>query len=191
MGLKTGKVLSTAIKKNRADIEILTCVVEIRKNQNVTAEWFNAFNESVGPLTGDWVVIAPRDQTYGGYLAFGFIDIINQLFAAGGVKIIFGRDAAGSVKTKITLTDSEIIIENPSTAKIVLSDDKIILNSGTGAALEAQRLQTVLTNFSQAIVTEFGRVAAGVLLNPTTPYVPAPTIPVDISAARSETVNLP
>lgn len=191
MGLSAGKILSTSIEKNRAGIELVTCIVEIRKNQNVTAEWINAVGESATPLPGDGVLLAPREQSFGGYLAFGFVDIINQIFSTAGVKVIFGRDSQGKAKTKITLTDSEIVLENPVAAKIELDDNDIILNKGINSAVSAERLQIALTAFSQTIVAEFTRVAAGVLPNPAAPYVPAPILPVDITPAKSETIKLP
>ena len=139
--MQIGKVLGTSIGKNKAEIEILLCTIELRKNENITAEWINALGESATPIVGDWVVVAGRTQAIGGYLAFGFIDVINQIFVDRGVKIIYGRNEQGEVKTRIILTDSVVIIENPHSANITLSDTEIVLNDGAGEAVEHGRLQ--------------------------------------------------
>jgi hypothetical protein len=189
--MQPAKILSSSIQKNRSGIEIQTVIAELRRNQLVTAEWINMMGESAGPLRGDWVVIVPRAQSFGGHLAFGFVDIINSIFAAGGVKIIYGRNSEGKVKTKVTLTDSEVIIENPLNARIELAGQDIVLNSGNGTALEKKRLQTALDAFSVLLVTEFAKVAAGTLPTPVNPYIPSPILPNDISAAESPTIKVP
>lgn len=185
------KVLSTAISKNRAGYEVPTCVAEIRRGQNVTAEWLNSLGESATPVIGDWVVVVERGQSFGGYFAFGFTDIVNQIFTNRGVKLLFGRDADGVVKTKITLTDAEVIIENPAEAQIRLTDSEVQLNAGEGTAVEKKRLQTALDAFSTVIQAEFVKVEAGTVPNPSAPYVPSPELPVDISPAESKTIKIP
>jgi hypothetical protein len=189
--MQIGKILSTNISSSRSGIEILTCVVEIRRGQNVTAEWVNNLGESTTPAIGDWVIAVERSQSFGGYFAFGFADVINQIFVDRGVKLIFGRDSAGIVKTTITLTDADIIIENPAGAQISLSDDEIQLNEGSGTAVEKNRLQDALDAFSTVIQSEFVKVAAGTEPNPAAPYVPSPDLPVDISPAESKTIKIP
>jgi len=170
----SGKVKSIAIKENRAGIDILTCIVEIRKNQNVTAEWINPVGEAATPVIGEWVLAVPREQTIGGWLAMGFVDVINKIFAAGGVKILFGRDAEGVIQTKI-----------------VLGDESIIFNDGSGTATETKRLQEDLDNFSAVVLAEFNKVAAGTEPNPAAPYVPSEELPVDVESARSENIRIP
>lgn len=189
--MQIGKVISTSITKNKAGFEQLLCTVELRRNENVTAEWINNLGESATPIIGEWVVVTVRTQAIGGFFAFGFADIINQIFAERGVKIIYGRDSEGTVKTKISLTDSEIIIENPSSAQLTLSGSEIIMNQGNGAAVEHERLQAALDQFSQLLLTEFQKVAAGTEPNPSAPYVPSPSLPADITNAKSETIILP
>lgn len=189
--MQIGKIKSTAIAANRAGAEVLTCIVEIRKLETVTAEWINSLGESATPVIGDWIFITPRAQSIGGYLAFGFADVVNQIFADRGVKIVYGRDSAGIAKTRILLTDSEIIIENPENARIELSGENIVLNDGTGTAVEQARLQVALEQFSAVVLTEFAKVAAGTLPNPSAPYVPSPNLPVDTTPAKSETIKLP
>lgn len=184
-----GKVLSTVPRKNRAGVLVMTCVIETRKNQNVTAEWIDSLNERARPVTGDWVVVAKRDQSFGGYLAFGFVDIINQVFDDPGVKFLFGRDTDGNIKTQIVLDDL-IIIEKSGGAGIELIGKNIILNKGEGSAVEAERLQNALNDFSQKILDEFKLVQAGTEPNPAAPYIPSQDLPVDISPAKSETVKL-
>ena len=189
--MQIGKVLSTSIATSKAGVEQLLCTIELRRNENVTAEWIDSLGESSTPIIGDWVVVAVRTQAIGGYLAFGFADVINQIFAERGVKIIYGRDPEGTAKTRIILTGSEVIIENPHEANITLSDANIVLNDGEGHAIEHARLQTALDQFSQTLVTEFAKVAAGTEPNPSAPYVPSPTLPADITNAKSETIILP
>lgn len=189
--MQIGKILSTTISSNRAGVEILTCVVEIRRGQNITAEWLNSLGESATPVIGDWVIVVERSQSFGGYFAFGFADVVNQIFVDRGVKLIFGRDSSGVAKTKITLTDADIIIENPAGAQISLSEDEIKLNEGAGTAVEKNRLQAALDAFSVILQTEFVKVAAGTLPNPAAPYVPSPNLPVDISPAESKTIKIP
>ena len=189
--MQIGKILSTAISKNRADIEIQTCIIEIRRGQNVTAEWLNSLGETSTPVIGDWVLVTERAQNFGGYLAFGFTDVVNQIFTNRGVKLIFGRDSSGAAKTKITLTDADIIIENPSGAQILLSEDEVRLNEGAGSAVEKTRLQAALDAFSAIIQAEFVKVAAGTEPNPSAPYIPSPQLPVDISPAESKTIKIP
>ncbi len=189
--MQKAKIKSTSIQKNRAGIEVMTVVAEVRRNQNVTAEWLNSLGESSTPIVGDYVIVVPQTQSFGGHFAFAFIDIINSLFADRGAKIIFGRDSAGNIKTKISLTDADIIIENLAGGNTSLSGDKIILNQGSGNAVEIARLQTAINTFSDIIVAEFAKVAAGTLPNPSAPYVPALTLPADISSAKSETLELP
>ncbi len=189
--MQLGKTRSTSISKNRAGVEVLVCVIEIRRNETVTAEWINALGESATPILGEWVVVAPRMQSIGGYLAFGFTDIVNQLFSDRGVKIIYGRDKNGVIKTRISLTDSEIVIENPDNARIELDEGNIFLNDGHGVAVEQGRLQTTLEAFSAVLLAEFAKVAAGTLPNPSAPYVPSPSLPVNTEPAKSKTVRLP
>lgn len=189
--MQAAKVLSTLIKKNRAGAEVMTVTAELRKGQNVTAQWIDSAGESATPVVGQWAVVTPQNQSFGGHLAFGFVDVINSLFSDRGVKIIYGRDAEGVAKTKISLTDSEVIIENPSSAQISLTGGDIILNEGMGTAVEADRLQAALDTFSGVVLQEFGKVAAGTEPNPVAPYVPSPSLPVDIETAKSETVKLP
>ena len=189
--MQIAKVLSTAIVKNRAGHEIMTCVVEIRRGQNITAGWLNSLGESSTPVIGESVVVVERNQSFGGYFAVGFIDIVNQIFVDRGVKLLFGRDSQGIVKTKITLTDADVIIENPDGAQIALSDNEVRLNDGSGTAVEKNRLQTSLNSFSAVIQAEFVKVAAGTEPNPSAPYVPSPNLPVDISPAESETIKIP
>lgn len=189
--MQIAKILNTEINTNRAGYEVQTCVAEIRRGQNVSAEWLNSLGESATPVIGDWVVIAEREQSFGGYLAFGFTDIVNQIFSDRGVKLIFGRDADGLIKTKITLTDADIIIENPVGAQILLSNDEIQLNEGTGTAVEKTRLQAALDAFSTILQTEFQKVQAGTLPNPSAPYIPSPDLPVDIGPAESQTIKIP
>ena len=189
--MQLGKILSTTISKNRAEVEIQTCIVKIRRNQDVTAEWLNSLGETATPVLGDWVMVVERAQSFGGYLAFGFADVVNRIFVNRGVKLIFGRDANGEIKTKITLTDAEIIIENPSGAQILLSEDEVRLNEGTGSAVEKSRLQIALAAFSGVLLAEFAKVAAGTLPNPSAPYIPSPELPVDISPAESKTIKIP
>lgn len=189
--MQIAKVLSTSITTNRSGNEIQTCFAEIRKGQNVTAEWLNSLGESATPVLGDWVVVAERTQSFGGYLAFGFADIVNQIFADRGVKLIFGRDSSGVARTKITLTDADVVIENPAGAQITLSDDEIQLNEGAGTAVEKNRLQTALDAFSAVLQAEFAKVAAGTMPNPAAPYVPSPDLPVDIDSAESKTIKIP
>lgn len=189
--MQPGIVLSTAVKKNRSGIEVTTLVVEVRKDQNISAEWLNASGEATTPAVGDWVILAPRIQSFGGWLAFGFIDVINQIFAARGVKLIFGRDAKGVIKTKISLTESEVIIENPGGAQISLSGNNIIFNEGIGIAVEKERLQADLDRFSEVIKAEFVKVQAGTEPNPAAPYIPSAALPVDIDSSGSETIKIP
>lgn len=189
--MQIAKVLSTSIAKNQSGHEVQVCVAQIRRGQDITAEWVNSLGESSTPVIGDWVVVAERAQNFGGYFAFGFQDIVNQIFAGRGVKLLFGRDSSGVVKTKITLTDADVIIENPAGAQITLSEDEIQLNEGTGTAVEKDRLQTALDAFSAVLQGEFVKVAAGTLPNPAAPYVPSPDLPVDISPAESKTIKLP
>lgn len=189
--MQIAKVLNTSIQKNRAGFEIPTCVAEIRRGQEITAEWANSLGESATPVIGDWVIVTEREQSFGGYFAFGFADIVNQIFVGRGVKLIFGRDADGVVKTKITLTDADVIIENPVGAQILLSNDEIQLNEGTGTAVEKTRLQAALDAFSTILQTEFQKVAAGTLPNPAAPYIPTPDLPVDIGGAESKTIKIP
>jgi len=189
--MQAAKVLSTAIKKNRAGLELMTITAELRRNQNVTAQWINSGGESATPVVGQWVVVTPQGQSFGGYLAFGLVDTINSFFADRGVKIIYGRDIEGEIKTKISLTDSEVIIENPSSAQISLTEGDVILNEGMGVAVEGDRLQSALDSFSGVIQQEFVKVAAGTEPNPAAPYVPSPNLPVDIEPAKSETIKLP
>lgn len=189
--MQPAKVLSTAIKANRAGKDIMTVTAELRSGQNVSAQWINASGESATPIIGEWIVVAPKNQSFGGYLAFGVVDVFNAFFSDRGVKIIYGRDKAGEIKTKISLTDSEIIVENPTGAQILLTDGDIVLNEGTGAAIEAARLQTALDTFSEIVVAEFKKVAAGTEPNPVAPYIPSENLPVDVSAAKSETIKVP
>jgi len=186
------KILSTSYKKNRAGKEVLTCVAEIRKGQNVTAEVIQSRGEASRPVNGEWVVIVPREQTIGGHFALGFVDIINAIQSERGVKIIYGRDESGNAKTKITLTDVDIVIENPDQAAIKLSGDEIILNAGDGDALEAERTQTALEQFSDLILAELNKIST--LLepkNPAVPYQPPVSLPVDLDSAKSKTIKLP
>ena len=180
---------------------------EIRTGQQVTAEWINSPGEASTPLDGDWIFVVRYSQTTGRYLALGCQDIINSLFAGKGVKILYGRNDSGTVKTKVTLTDNDIVIENPSSeisltdseielknnlgAQVNLKEINVELNQGIGFAIELGRLQIALTTFSQLVVSEFGRVAAGTLPNPVDPYKPSPALPVNIASAKSETVKLP
>lgn len=190
--MQIGKIKSTSIKKNRAQKEILTCVIEIRKGQNITAEWINNLGESATPIIGDWVLVMRRDQSFGSHFAFGFADVINQFFAARGVKILYGRNISGLAKTKVTLTDSEVIIENPSNAHISLTGGEVILNNGSGNAVEHGRLQTALTKtFAEVLRAEFIKVAEGTEPNPSNPYVPSQELLVDIADAKSDSVKLP
>ena len=189
--MQLGKIKSTNITTNRAGIDVLVCIIEIRKSETITAEWINSLGESATPVLGDWVVVTPRAQSIGGYLAFGFEDVVNQIFADRGVKIIYGRDTSGQAKTKITLTDSEVILENPQNAKIELSGDDIVLNEGSGVAVEQARLQAALEQFSAVVLAEFVKVAAGTEPNPSAPYVPSPSLPVNTDPAKSETIKLP
>lgn len=185
------KVLSTAIQTNRAGIEVLSCVCQLRKNQNVTAEWINGLGEAATPAIGDWIIVVPREQSFGGHFAFGFVDIINAIFAQRGTKIIFGRTSTGEIKTKVTLTDSDVIIENAESAQILLADENIIFNQGSGVAVEQNRLQASLDAFVTILLAEFAKVAAGTLPNPLAPYAPSPTLPLDTSPAKSETLKIP
>ena len=189
--LLPGKILSTDIKSNRAGVDLLTCIVRIRKDQNITGEWIGAVGEASAPIIGEAVVVAPKEQSFGGYLVFGFVNVFDALFCAPGVKLIFGRDGDGKIKTKITLDESDIFIENAVGTTVVLSGDNIILNEGSGQAVEINRLQTAINSFSAIIQAEFVKVAAGTEPNPSAPYVPSTVLPSDISAAKSETVKLP
>lgn len=184
------KVLQTKIQKNRAGIEILKVTAEIRKGQNITASWINVPGNADRPVDGDWILLIKQSQSIGGYFALGFVDIINALFGARGVKIIYSRDSSGNAKSKMTLTDTEIIIENPSQAQIVLQNNQVQLNQGQGTAVEAQRLQAVFNTIAGLLMTEFGRVQAGTMPNPSAPYVPSALV-FDMTVARSETVKLP
>jgi hypothetical protein len=181
--MQIGKILSTSISSNRAGAEILICIARIRRGQDVTAEWVNSLGESATPAIGDWVLVVERSQSFG--------DVINQIFVDRGVKLIFGRDSSGVAKTKITLTDADIIIENPSGAQISLSENEIQLNEGSGSAVEKNRLQDALNAFSAVIQSEFVKVAAGTTPNPSAPYIPSPELPVDISPAESKTIKIP
>ena len=185
------KVKSTSIQKNRAGVEIMTVVAEVRKDQNVTAEWLNSLGEAATPVIGEWVIVVPQSQSFGGHFAFAYIDVLNFLFADRGAKIIFGRDSQGAIKTKLSLTGVEFIIENSEGANFSSLKDSLVLNQGSGSAVEVSRLQTALDAFSNIILAEFGRVAAGTLPNPSAPYVPSGELPADISSAKSETVLLP
>ena len=189
--MQIAKVLSTKIKTTRAKKEILAVTAQIRKGQNITAEYISSAGDASTPVIGDYVVLTPRGQSIGGFLAFGFVDVLNALFADRGAKILYGRDKDGVAKTKISLTDKEIIIENPSTARIVLEGGDIILNAGEGSATENGRLQQALQAFSSVLVAEFAKVAAGTLPNPAAPYIPSPNLPVDVSPAQSQTIKIP
>lgn len=172
--MQPAQIKSTEIQKNRAGKEILTCVVELRKGQNVTAEYINGSGEAYTPVNGEWCVVVPREQSIGGYLAFGFVDILNKLVAAAGAKILLGRDSQGNIKTKLALTE-----------------DDIILNDGEGTATETARLQEQMEIGFNVIHQEFSKVAAGTLPNPSAPYVPSPTLPVNVLPAKSEKIKIP
>ena len=184
------RVLQTNIQKNRAGIKVLKVTAEIRKGQNITATWINNPGTADRPMDGDWILLIKQGQSVGRYFALGFVDIINAIFADRGVKIIYSRDQTGNAKSKITLTDTEIIIENPAQAQIVLQNNQVKLNQGEGTAVEAQRLQTVFNSIAAILMTEFSRVQAGTMPNPAAPYIPS-TLVFDMTPARSETVKLP
>ena len=190
--MQPAKILSTSYQKNRAGKKILTCVAEIRKGQNVTAEYIQGSGEASRPVNGEPVVVTPREQTFGGYLAFGTADIVNVIEASQGDKIFYGRTPDGTAGAKITLNQYDAILQSANDAIIALSEEAVILNEGSGAALEADRLQVALDAFSASILAELVKIAA--LLqpkSPSNPYTPPASLPVDISAAKSETVNLP
>lgn len=189
--MQLAKVQSTSFTKNRAGVEILTVVAEIRKDQNVTAEYINPVGELSTPVIGDTVVFFPREQSVGGYFAWGWVDVVNLIQAARGVKILAGRDSEGKIQTRITLTDLGILIESVA-ATIDLENSNILLNAGGGDAVEHSRLQAAFDDYTQTVLLpEFQKVAAGTEPNPAAPYVPSSDLPIDISASKSETIKLP
>jgi len=190
--MQLAKVLTTSFKPNPAGIPVLTVVAEIRKGQNITAEYINPSGEFSTPVLGDVVIVAPRAQTSGGFLAWGYIDAKNHIQADRGVKILTGRDFDGRAQTKLTLTDSDVFLENADAAGIGLIGDEIYFNAGEGSAIEHERLQEALNNYTRnVLIPEFQRVAAGTEPNPSAPYVPSADLPIDIQSAKSDSIKLP
>lgn len=190
--MQLAKIQSISFRPNRARVEVLSVVAEIRAGQNVTAEYINPPGEFSTPVVGDWALVARRGQTSGKYLAFGAVDIINAIQADRGVKILLGRAASGEAGAKITLTDSDLFIETPGAAVIALSEDVICLNDGEGIAVEHGRLQSAFDDYTQTVLLpEFKKVAAGTEPNPAAPYVPSPDLPINIESAKSETIKVP
>ena len=177
--MQSAKVLSSSYQKNRTGKFVLTCVAEIRKGQNVNAEYIQPLGESSRPANGDWILLIQKGQSIGKFYALGFVDIINAV-------------AKGVAKTKITLNEFDVVIESAETASITVSEDDVFLNNGDGTALEADRLQNVLDQFSASILAEFQQIAIKTEpKNPSDPYIAPPDLPVDVSPAKSESVRLP
>jgi len=197
--MQIGKVLSAEIRKNRIDKEFLVLTVEVRKGQQVTAQYVSEAGTADGISENDYVIIVHKKQTFAGWLAFGLVDVINTIFAEPGAKIIYSRDKHGTVASKISLTEKEIVLENAGGTTVALSEKnlsvleaaEVKINQGSGTVVEAARLQTILSAFTQILVSEFSRVASGCLPNPAQPYVPSPTLPLDLTPARSDSIKIP
>jgi len=156
-------------------------VIEIRKNENITATIYNPPGIDSKPLPGDFGATI-NNENVGGKSAIGFLDTKNSPMAGDGEIRIISRSSSGAIQTIFYLK---------ADGNIVASGQTIEVLGNTDFAVSFNELAVILSKLATDINTNLTAIQASLnSLSPPVPYVPAPIV-IDLTPAKIEKVKFP